>query len=57
LLKSSAFFFSIFLTVILSFLTRPPENAGGELKSIAAQYRRQPETGSFFQKCPSHTQK
>ena len=35
-----AFLVSTLLTVTLSFLTRPPENAEEELKSIAAKYRR-----------------
>ena len=35
-----AFFVSSLLTVIISILTAPPEEAGEELKSIAAKYRR-----------------
>jgi Na+/proline symporter len=35
-----AFLVSTLLTVTLSFLTSPPENAEEELKSIAAKYRR-----------------
>jgi len=35
-----AFFVSALLTVIISFLTAPPENAEKELKSIAARYLR-----------------
>jgi Na+/proline symporter len=35
-----AFLVSTLLTVTLSFLTRPPENAEEELKSIATKYRR-----------------
>jgi len=35
-----AFFVSALLTVIISLLTAPPENAEKELKSIAAGYLR-----------------
>jgi len=35
-----AFFVSVFLTIIIGLLTRPPEEAEQELRKIGAKYRK-----------------